>query len=71
MSSEDKAVRIEDGKEMEMMQGAYEGKDRRQLFKQNWERGWKFVESEIDEEKVELETDINDEVVIKAKWKEN
>ena len=34
-SSEDEAARIEDGKEMEMMKGANEGKDQRQLFKQN------------------------------------
>ena len=37
MSSEDEAVRIEDGKEMKMMKGANEGKDWRQLLKQNCE----------------------------------
>ena len=65
MSSEEEAARFEDGKEMEMMKGAKEGKDWRQLFKQNWEEVEKVVELETVEEKVELEIDKNNEVVIK------
>ena len=53
-----------------MMKGANEGKDWRQLFKQNWEDVEKVVESETAEEKVELEIDTNEEVLIKESEEE-
>ena len=70
MSSVEEVVRFEDGKEMEMMKGAKEGKDWRQLFKQNWEEIEKVVELEAAEEKVELEIDTSEEVVIKENEEE-
>ena len=58
----DVKTRIEDGTEMEMMKGANEGR--------GLEEAEKVVESEIDEEKIELKTDIFDKVVIKAKMEQ-
>ena len=47
------------------MKGVNEGKDWKELFKQNWEEIEKAVESEIKEEMVELEIDTNEKVVIR------